>query len=79
MLSRKERTNPSSLLNKYMSLEGGAKVESWQKAEQMTVINAWVRTGSGGRFEKPIMLPKEEYRELQVKSGCLWNMTAVCQ
>ena len=53
-----------------MSLEDGAKVESWEKkeAEPMKVIKTWVRTKSGRLIEKTIMLTKEEYEEFQVRN-----------
>ena len=66
---RRKGIDPSSLLNKYMSLDDGAKVESWEKkeAEPMKVIKTWVRTKSGRLVEKTIMLTAEEYERFQVK------------
>lgn len=51
-----------------MSMDEGAKIESWekQKKEAMKVIKTMVKTKSGRLVEKIILMTEAEFREFQV-------------
>ena len=63
-----EGGDPSEIFGKYMSMEDGAKIESWekQKKEAMKVVKTMVRTKSGRLIEKTILMTEEEFRQFQV-------------
>lgn len=64
----KDGMDPSEILAKYLPLEEGQTLESWQSNEPMKAIKTMVRTKSGRLIEKTIYVSAEDYDRL-VKGG----------
>ncbi|XP_041349516.1 uncharacterized protein LOC121368836 [Gigantopelta aegis] len=60
--------DPAEILAKYISLEEGQTLDSWQSAEPMKAIKTMVRTKSGRLVEKTIYVSADDY-ERMIKGG----------
>lgn len=65
----KEGKNPDEILKKYITLEDGQKLESWQSAEPMKAIKTTVRTKSGRLIEKTIYVSADDYDKMIAGGG----------
>ncbi|KAK6175190.1 hypothetical protein SNE40_013705 [Patella caerulea] len=64
----KDGQDPSDILKKYIQIEDGEQLESWQSAEPMKAIKTTIRTKSGRIIEKTIMVSAEDYDKM-IKGG----------
>ncbi|ESP04566.1 hypothetical protein LOTGIDRAFT_237314 [Lottia gigantea] len=64
----KDGHDPSDILKKYLPLEDGEQLESWQSAEPMKAIKTTIRTKSGRLIEKTILVSAEDYDKM-IKGG----------
>ncbi|XP_050412857.2 uncharacterized protein LOC126827500 isoform X2 [Patella vulgata] len=64
----KDGQDPSDILKKYIQIEDGEQLESWQSAEPMKAIKTKIRTKSGRIIEKTIMVSAEDYDKM-IKGG----------
>ncbi|GFO14402.1 hypothetical protein PoB_004090700 [Plakobranchus ocellatus] len=67
----KEGKDPAEIIKKYMPLEDGQTIESWQSGEPMKAIKTTVRTKSGRLIEKTIFVSADDYERMmeEVKQG----------
>ena len=61
--------DPAEILKKYMTLEEGQTLDSWQSAEPMKAIKTMVRTKSGRLIEKTIYVSADDYERMTQGGG----------
>ncbi|XP_046563193.1 uncharacterized protein LOC124272090 isoform X4 [Haliotis rubra] len=61
--------DPSEIIKKYLPLEEGQTLESWQSAEPMKAIKTKVRTKSGRIIEKTIYVSADDYDKMTRGGG----------
>ncbi|KAJ8301108.1 hypothetical protein KUTeg_020095 [Tegillarca granosa] len=65
----KEGKDPNEILKKYITLEDGQELQSWQSAEPMKAIKTMVRTKSGRLIEKTIYVSADDYDKITKGGG----------
>ncbi|RUS85817.1 hypothetical protein EGW08_006446 [Elysia chlorotica] len=66
----KDGKDPAEILKKYIPLEEGQTIESWQSGEPMKAIKTKIRTKSGRIIEKTIFVSADDYeRMMEIKQG----------
>ncbi|KAH9510115.1 hypothetical protein Btru_043506 [Bulinus truncatus] len=62
-----EGKDPNEILKKYITLEDGEAIDSWQSGEPMKAIKTMIRTKSGRLIEKTIFVSADDYERMMME------------
>ncbi|XP_059175867.1 uncharacterized protein LOC131955682 [Physella acuta] len=65
----KEGKDPNDIIKKYLTLEEGETIDSWQSGEPMKAIKTMIRTKSGRLIEKTIYVSADDYERMMMEGG----------
>ncbi|XP_055882530.1 uncharacterized protein LOC106061672 isoform X1 [Biomphalaria glabrata] len=60
----KEGKDPNEIIKKYITLQEGETIDSWQSGEPMKAIKTMIRTKSGRLIEKTIYVSADDYERM---------------